>query len=142
MSYKRISRVQHYVDVLTSTRKRSTCNRNQVGAIAVRDGRIIAEGYNGSPKNTPHCIDDGCNIVNGGCIRTVHAEANLISYCARKGIALEGSTLYITTSPCYPCAQLIINCGFKEVVYLERYRKTEGIELIETVMFISQLGRP
>lgn len=72
-----------------------TCRRSQVGAIVVRDGRIIMTGYNGSPPGEPHCLDVGCLMVNGHCMRTVHAESNCVARAASEGISLKGGTLYV-----------------------------------------------
>lgn len=110
---------------------RGTCLRAQVGAVIVRGGRAISAGYVGSPSGQPHCTDAGCLLAeDGGCIRTVHAEANAISFAARAGASTEGSTLYTTHSPCLGCAKLIINAGIRRVVYDEEYRITDGVELL------------
>ena len=115
--------------------QRGTCLRAKVGAVAVLDGRVVATGYNGSPKGQPHCTSDSCTPHNH-CPNSIHAEANLIAYSARKGVKLEGSTIYITHSPCRKCSELIIQAGIKEVYYLQPYSGTDwellltsGIEL-------------
>jgi dCMP deaminase len=111
---------------------RGTCNRKQVGAIIARDTRVISSGYVGSPPGTPHCLDAGCIIgPEGGCIRTQHAEANAIAFAAKKGIATEGSTLYVTLSPCIACAKLIIAAGIIQVVYITKYRDESGLNYLE-----------
>ena len=128
----RITRHQMYREILEVIKKRSTCERKQVASIIVKDGRIISMGYAGSPSGTPHCQDEGCIIgPNGGCIRTVHAEANAIAFAARAGISTEGSMMYVTLSPCIDCAKLIINSGIKGVIFFERYRDDSGIKLLE-----------
>ena len=130
----RISRQEMYMETAKIVAKRSTCNRAKVGAVLVKGKRIITIGYGGAPSKLPHCIDVGCEIgpeSGGGCIRTVHAEANVISFAARYGIPLVGSDLYITLSPCYSCSKLIINSGIQRVISLEPYRDSRGIELLE-----------
>ena len=103
-----------------------------MGALIVRDRRVIATGYNGAPAGMPHCDDVGCDLSeNGGCQRTVHAEANAITKVAKSNNSSEGSTLYITASPCLECAKLIIQAGIIRVVYSDSYRISDGIELLE-----------
>ncbi len=106
--------------------KRSTCMRGRVGAVATIEGRIVAVGYNGSLSGSPHCTSQTCND-SAPCSNTVHAEANLIAFCARKGISLEGGTLYITHSPCETCAKLIVQAGFLKVYYEKPYRVTHNL---------------
>ncbi len=100
---------------------RGTCPRLKVGAVAVKDGYILATGYNGAPSKMDHCTDVGCLLVDGHCHRVVHAEQNVVSMAARKGISLEGSTLYVTHFPCDTCLKILINAGIKEIVYWEMY---------------------
>ena len=101
--------------------ERSTCARAKVGAVAVKNNYIIMTGYNGSLPGQKHCTEIGCDVHNGHCIRTVHSEANVISHCAKNGIALEGATLYCTHRPCYHCMKLIISAGIKRVFYDKGY---------------------
>ncbi|NJF24799.1 cytidine/deoxycytidylate deaminase family protein [Thermococcus sp. Bubb.Bath] len=108
---------------------RATCPRLRVGAVAVKDGYILATGYNGAPRGMDHCIDVGCLIVDGHCHRAVHAEQNVIAMAARKGISLEGATLYVTHFPCDVCFKLVLNAGIKEVVYEEMY-PNEATEIL------------
>jgi len=112
---------------------RSTCIKPN-GAVLTKGNRLISQGYNGSPSERPHCIDLGeCEVgPDGGCTRTVHAEANVIAMAAKFGISTEGSTLFCTSSPCYTCAKLLINSGVKRVVYLEPYRDMSGVELLKS----------
>ncbi|WP_048152581.1 deoxycytidylate deaminase [Palaeococcus ferrophilus] len=100
---------------------RATCPRLRVGAVAVKDGYILATGYNGAPRGMDHCIDVGCLIVDGHCHRAVHAEQNVIAMAARKGISLEGATLYVTHFPCDTCFKIVLNAGIREIVYEEMY---------------------
>lgn len=121
------------MEMAVSASKRSTCRRKQVGALIAIDGRPLSVGYAGAPSGMPHCLEHGCLIgPEGGCIRTVHAEANAIAFAARKGLATENATLYATVSPCPACAKLIINAGIMQVRYLEEYRLVEGIEILKS----------
>jgi dCMP deaminase len=111
--------------------KESTCTRGKVAAIIEREGRIIATGYNGSPSGMPHCIDVGCEVNSeGGCERTVHAEANAIAFAAKYGIATNGATMWCSMAPCYTCAKLMINAGINRVKYLTDYRDRRGVNLL------------
>lgn len=119
----RISRETLYMEVAKLMTGRSTCLRKAVGCVLVRDNRIVATSYNGVPSGVEHCK----NCLGPGCDIVIHAEAGLISYCAKHGISTEGTTMYVTLSPCESCANLIINAGIKKVVYLEKYRLSGGI---------------
>lgn len=101
---------------------RSTCTRLNVGAIIVRDNRIIASGYNGSVEDSAHCIDEGCYIVNNHCVRTVHAEMNALLQCARFGVRTEGTEMYVTHFPCLQCSKHIIQAGIKKIYYEFDYK--------------------
>lgn len=105
---------------------RSTCERLNVGAIAVLERRILTTGYNGAPAGMNHCKHDG----DDPCRWAVHAEANVVAFAAKHGVALEGSTLYTTHSPCLTCAYLIINAGMIEVVFAEEYRDVGPLDLL------------
>lgn len=122
---RRISRGALYFGVARLYGERSTCLRAGVGAVAVRDGRIIASGYNGAPAKAHHCLEYGCLLEGGHCIRAVHAEANLIAWSARIGLSLEGTALYSTMRPCLACAKLIANAGITQVHYLEEYAHSD-----------------
>jgi len=117
--------------------KRATCHRKSVGGILVLEGRTIMSGFCGAPSGLPHCTDEGvgCLIqVRDGresCMRTLHCEPAMISFAAKEGIAVDGSELYITLSPCYECAKLLINSGIKAVYYLEGYSGADGIKILE-----------
>lgn len=100
----------------------ATCPRRHVGAILVREGRIIAQGYNGSPPGEPHCDDVGCELdANGKCVRTSHAEANMLATCARFGIATDGASVYVTTKPCRTCEKLLHTAGIEAIRWYEDY---------------------
>jgi len=100
---------------------RSTCTRLMVGATIVRDKRIIAGGYNGSVSGSVHCIDEGCYLIDGHCVRTVHAEANALLQCAKFGVPTDGADIYVTHFPCLQCAKQLIQSGIKTVYYAEDY---------------------
>lgn len=123
---ERISRHQYFIEVAQLTSKRSTCPKKQVGAVLVKDGRIVAIGYNGVLPNTPH--EEGMD--DQGITHTVHAEANIIAFCAKNGIATDDCILYTTLSPCIKCSELLIQAGVSIVIYNEEYRDPEGINLL------------
>jgi dCMP deaminase len=112
---------EYFMNITLEVSTRSTCLRAQVGAIIVKDKRILTTGYNGAPKGLPHCLDEGCEIVNGHCVRTLHAEQNAILQAALYGVSLEGGRIYITHQPCHTCAKMIINAGLTHVIYGGRY---------------------
>ena len=93
---KRIPWDQYFMLQAVLLSLRSTCTRLSVGAILVRDQRMIAGGYNGSVSGDKHCIDDGCYMVDGHCLRTIHAEMNAVLQCAKFGIPTDGAELYVT----------------------------------------------
>jgi len=109
--------------------ERSTCLRRSVGAVAVRDRRILASGYNGAPSNLAHCLEVGClreklNVPSGQrheICRGLHAEQNIIIQAAVHGVSIRGATIYCTTQPCLICSKMLINCGVATVYYRESY---------------------
>ena len=127
----RMSRETMFMKIAGIVSERSTCSRLKVGAVLVKDSRPIATGYNGAPKGLPHCDDVGCEMDNGACTRTAHAEANVIAFAARNGIATEGATLYTTHAPCYSCAKLLVNAGIQKIVFGKEYRIKKGLRLLE-----------
>lgn len=106
----------------------SYCNRRQVGALLVKNQMIISDGYNGTPSGFPNQCEDESNT---SLPYVLHAEANAITKVARSNNSSEGATLYVTASPCMECAKLIIQSGIKRVVYGEKYRIMDGVELME-----------
>ena len=112
---------EYFIEITLAVAKRSTCNRAQVGAIIVKDKRILTTGYNGAPRGLPHCLDAGCEIIDGHCVRTLHAEQNAILQAALHGISLDGGTIYTTHQPCVTCAKMVINAGLVRVVYAGLY---------------------
>lgn len=142
----RPSRTDVLMKMAEAMAERSTCERAQVGVVIARDGRVLATGYNGAPAGLPHCEHSGDDVetITGsegailasvytgpGCQISVHAEANAVAYAARHGVALEGSVLYTTYTPCLACAQIIINAGIVQVVALKPYRDVAGKDLIQ-----------
>src|SRR5690606_15279605 len=127
---------------------RRTCDRLAVGATITRDNRIIAGGYNGSISGGAHCSDEGCYVVDGHCVRTIHAEMNAIIQCAKFGVPTDGATIYVTHFPCLQCCKAIIQSGIKKVYYAKDHRNhpyavqlfqeanvhTEQIELDEMIL--------
>lgn len=116
----RPTRKRYFMDIAKLTAKRSTC-RVKVGAVAVKNRRIIMSAYNGSPSGMKHCTEVGCLFIDGHCKRTVHAEMNLITMCAKEGISLRDATVYCTHEPCNECKKNLISAGVKAVVYKENY---------------------
>lgn len=105
----------------------SYCKRRQVGALVVKDKMIISDGYNGTPSGFENVCEDESGVTKP---YVLHAEANAITKLARSGNNSEGSTLYVTASPCIECAKLIIQAGIRRVVYAEKYRLTDGVDLL------------
>lgn len=118
----RINWQQYFLAQAKVVSLRSTCTRLEVGAILVRNNRIIASGYNGSVDDSSHCIDEGCLVVNNHCVRTVHAEMNALIQCARFGVATENTQLYVTHFPCLQCAKHIVQAGIEKIYYEADYR--------------------
>lgn len=116
---------------------RSTCDRGPtlmldpprrgVGSVFVRDCRIIAGGYNGSPPGQPHCSEVGHLLVDGHCVRTLHAEENALIQCALDGISPAGATVFTTASPCFDCSKRLIRAGVAKVIYGEAYGSRYGM---------------
>ncbi|MGP4107208.1 ComE operon protein 2 [Virgibacillus sp. L01] len=129
---ERITWDQYYMAQSHLLALRSTCTRLMVGATIVREKRIIAGGYNGSVSGSVHCIDEGCYVIDGHCVRTVHAEANALLQCAKFGVPTEGAEMYVTHFPCLQCCKQIIQSGIKTVYYAEDYKNhSYAIELFD-----------
>ena len=119
----------YFMEMATLVASRSTCVRRKVGAVIVKDKRVLTTGYNGSPRGTKHCEELGCirekmNIPSGTrheLCRGVHAEQNAVIQAAYFGISIKDSTVYTTTFPCSMCAKILINAGVTEIVYSESY---------------------
>ena len=129
-AHQRPSWDEYFLRLADTVASRATCDRGRSGCVIVKDRQILVTGYVGSPRGLPHCDDVGHLFkkvihedgnVTQHCVRTVHAEQNAITQAARRGIALEGSTLYCRMTPCRTCAMLIINCGIVRVVCEKKY---------------------
>ena len=123
---------KYYIKVAQLCAKNSYAVNLQVGAIIVKDGQIMSDGFNGTPCG----FENKCELqdINGNLHTfdyVLHAESNAILKCAKYGRSTNGSTLYITHSPCIECAKLIIQAGIIRVIYLENYKKAEGLELLK-----------
>lgn len=117
---------EYFMELAQVVAKRSTCNRRSVGAVLVRDKRILTTGYNGSPPGQPHCHDVGCLMLDGHCVRAIHAEQNAIIQGALHGIDLRGSTCYVTSSPCVHCSKMLIAAGVTRIVFMDAYTEEIG----------------
>jgi len=128
-SQSRPSWDEYFMDIAEKTAERSTCERAQVGAVLVKDRRIISTGYNGAPAGLPHCSEVGCLIRKVGseedledhCHRTVHAEQNAIIQAALHGVSTQGATIYVTHQPCFTCAKMLINAGIDKIIFRRAY---------------------
>ncbi|MHC4914248.1 MAG: deoxycytidylate deaminase [Planctomycetota bacterium] len=137
-SHSRPSWDDYFLKIAGDVAERATCLRRHVGAVLVRDKRILATGYNGAPRNVAHCLEAGClreemNVPSGQrheLCRGVHAEMNALLQCAFHGVESGGSTLYSTSVPCSLCSKMIVNAGVKRVVYLGEYPDDLGRELL------------
>jgi dCMP deaminase len=130
----------YFLKIANAVSERSTCDRAFVGSVLVRDKRILTTGFNGSPAGQDHCDEVGHLMVNGHCIRTIHAETNSIIQAALHGVSTRGATCYVTHLPCINCTKVLINAGIARIVYSIAYGiddnsmnfiNAAGIELIQ-----------
>ena len=128
INQKQLTLDKRYIRMASIWAENSYCTRRQVGALIVKNQRIISDGYNGTPSGFENVCEDGNNVTKP---YVLHAEANAITKIARSNNSSEGATLYVTASPCIECAKLIIQAGIKRVVYSEKYRLEDGIELLK-----------
>ena len=135
--YRRPSWDEYFMELARTAAQRATCDRGRSGCVIVKDRQLLVTGYVGSPAGLPHCDEvghlfrksiDADGNVSTHCVRTVHAEQNAICQAARRGIALDGATLYCRMTPCRTCAMLIINCGIKRVVCEFKYHSGQESE--------------
>jgi len=134
-----------FIQLALQLAKRSHCVKLQVGAVLAKDTRIISIGYNGPPAGTYNCDEQwpviGCpRDVKGGCSLAIHAEQNAILYALSNQAAVTGATLYITLSPCLPCARIIFTVGIKRVVYVQSYAAYKGLSKEEGLEFLESFG--
>jgi len=136
---KRPSWDKYFLEMAQLISKRSTCLRREVGAVAVREKRILATGYNGAPSGLPHCIDIGClrkslKIPSGErheLCRGLHAEQNALIQASLYGINLKGAALYATNQPCIICAKMLINAGIREIVVANGYPDKMAMDFLK-----------
>jgi len=129
---------EYFMDITRVVSERSTCLRRHVGAVIVKDRRLLTTGYNGAPQGLAHCEEVGCmreacNIPSGQrheLCRGTHAEQNAIVQAAFHGVAIDGATLYCTHQPCSACTKMIINSGIKRIVYEQSYPDGLAIQMI------------
>lgn len=123
---------RYFFEILNAVSKRATCDRGKSACVIVKDNQILVTGYVGSPTGFPHCDDVGHlfkkvihedGSISEHCVRTIHAEQNAICQAAKRGVPLDGATIYVTMTPCRVCAMMIINCGIKEVKCLKKYHQ-------------------
>ncbi|MFA7673758.1 MAG: cytidine/deoxycytidylate deaminase family protein [Clostridia bacterium] len=130
---------EYFMQVVDLVKTRSTCLRRKVGAVIVKDKRILATGYNGAPIGCRHCEEMGClrqklNIPSGErheLCRAIHAEQNAIVQAAKAGTTIDGSTIYVSAQPCVICAKLLINAGIKRIVFSGDYPDELAKELLD-----------
>jgi dCMP deaminase len=119
----------YFLTIADAVAQRSTCLRRSVGAVLVRDRRILATGFNGAVRGQPHCLDVGCDLVDGHCVRAVHAEMNAVVQAALHGVSTAGSVLYCTSQPCHNCTKVLLNAGVVGVVYRDPYEDARAAAL-------------
>lgn len=137
----------YFMSITSAIGERGTCDRGRAGTVIARDNQVLATGYVGSVKGFPHCDEDGHQIKttihedgreSQHCVRTIHSEQNAICQAARRGVSIEGATVYTKMTPCRVCAMLLINCGVKRVYCEKKYHagaeseemfKKAGIEI-------------
>ncbi len=130
---------EYFLDVAGLVARRSTCLRRNVGAVLVKDKRILATGYNGAPRGLKHCLDIGClrqkmNIPSGQrheLCRALHAEQNALIQASLYGISVKGSILYATCQPCVICAKMLINAGIIEIVIADGYPDKMAMDFLK-----------
>ena len=130
---------EYFMAIAELAATRSTCLRRQVGAVIVKDKKILATGYNGAPAGLKHCLDIGClrdklKIPSGErheLCRATHAEQNAIVQAALFGVSINGSTMYSTTQPCILCTKLIINAGIKKIIIRDRYPDRMSMQMLK-----------
>ena len=130
---------EYFLEVARLVSRRTTCLRRSVGAVLVKDKKILATGYNGAPSGLAHCIDIGClrqklGIPSGErheLCRGLHAEQNALIQASLYGISVKDSALYITNQPCIICAKMLINAGIKEIIIAEGYPDGMALDFLK-----------
>lgn len=156
-----MNREEFYIEILQLTAKRSKCLRAQVGAIIVKDGRIISLGYNGPASGEIECLpeeyflsDEGIlspskwfidgyrKCMGKSCDRSIHAEMNAIAFAAKAGISVKDCDMYCSLSPCSACARLLINSGIRAFYYLKEYRDSTGLDILSRHLSVEKIFAP
>ncbi|MFX0106809.1 MAG: cytidine/deoxycytidylate deaminase family protein [Candidatus Hodarchaeota archaeon] len=141
----------YFCEIADLVSSRSTCLRNQVGAVIVKDSQILSTGYNGAPKGLPHCIEVGCMRNELGVkpgerhelCRGLHAEQNAIIQAAYHGVSVKGARIYCTTKPCSICTKMLINAGIHEIFYVEDYSDELAEQLVmESPLVMTHIDIP
>jgi len=135
----RKSKDVYFAEIADLVSSRSTCLRNQVGAVIVKESQILSTGYNGAPKGLRHCDEIGCIREQMGVrpgerhelCRGLHAEQNAVIQAAYHGVSVSGARIYCTTRPCSICTKMLINAGIQEVVYVDEYEDPLADQLIQ-----------
>ncbi len=136
---ERPSFIRYFMDITELVARRSTCLRRSVGAVLVKDKRLLSTGYNGAPSGIRHCGETGClrvqlSVPSGErheLCRGIHAEQNAIIQAARYGINIAGASIYINTQPCVVCAKMIINADIEEIIYQNPYPDELAMSMLE-----------
>ncbi len=136
---------QIFMELAINIAKRSHCIKRHVGAVLTKDTRIISIGYNGPPAGTHNCDEEwpetGCERdSHGSCSLALHAEQNALMYAINNNTKIEGSTIYITLTPCLACARMLFSAGVKKVVYLYSYAEYKGLPKDEGIDFLERFG--
>jgi dCMP deaminase len=133
----------YFMKIAEDVALRSTCDRAMVGAVLVKDKHIISTGYNGSPAGLEHCDDVGHLMVDGHCVRTVHAEVNAIIQAAVFGLATRDAVCYVTHFPCLNCTKTLINARISKLIYKNAYRVDPiAIEFLQKANIIVEQFKP
>ena len=142
--YERPTWDEYFMEVARTIAKRATCDRGRSGCVIARDNQILVTGYVGSPQGLPHCDEKGHLLkkmihddgtVSQHCVRTVHAEQNAICQAAKRGISIDGGTVYCKMTPCRTCAMLLINCGIRRIVCEKHYHDEK-----DSIKMLSEAG--
>jgi dCMP deaminase len=134
-----------FMELAVNLAKRSHCIKKHVGAVLVKDTRIISIGYNGPPSGTHNCDEEfpgtGCSRDSkGSCSLALHAEQNAILYAVKNKATVEGSTLFVTLAPCLPCVRIIYSMGIEKVIFLYSYAQYKGLTIDEGIEFLLKFG--
>lgn len=131
---------EYFLAILDATAARATCDRGRSGCVITLDNHLLVTGYVGSPPGFDHCDDAGHLMVDGHCVRTVHAEQNALAQAATRGVSLQGATAYTTMVPCRTCAMLFVTVGIRRVVSRFAYQNEDGWNLMARAgIYLTQL---